>query len=138
MSNEAWPALKVRTRSLFLLLTNRREICIPAYLWAYTRSRRVVSSHPLFPVFLDLLLFYSLSFSPGFPLFFVPSLRTFSGYICRKWLGIGVTEATDPSGTEIGRLKLFPPYSVYLFVNLVSRYLFETDKQRAEPSGDVS
>ena len=32
MSNEAWPAaLKVHgTRSLFLSLTNRREICIPA------------------------------------------------------------------------------------------------------------
>ena len=69
MSNEAWlAALKVHgTRSLFLSLTNRREICIPAYLRTYSiQTRRSVSPfvanlpRPLFFFLTAYLLFSSI------------------------------------------------------------------------------
>lgn len=62
MSNEAWPAaLKVHgIRSLFLSLTNRRAICIPAYLSTYNpRTRRSVSP---FVSYLPRPPFFFLSF----------------------------------------------------------------------------
>lgn len=85
MSNEAWPAaLKVHgIRSLFLSLTNRRAICIPAYLSTYNpRTRRSVSPFvsylPRPPFFFLSFLSLIVSF-----LFFFFYFELSLGTICR-------------------------------------------------------